>query len=398
MTSTPLVHISAEIGTSHGGSREKARQLIDAAAAAGADSVKFQWVYAHEILHPNTGLVNLPGGAIPLYHRFQQLEVPAAFFREARDYARSQGCQFICSPFGLQSLEELVALAPDAIKIASPELNHLPMLHRLAEIRRKQISLGHRPVPVILSSGVSTLADIERAMSILADESLAHGSGPIESGDGSYRCPTLQGITLLHCITAYPAPAEEYNLKVLQNLAGIFGVEVGVSDHSLEPQLVPVLSAACGARFIEKHITLSKETDGLDDPVALEPQQFALMVAQVRKMERPIRNYGCQCGSSLIIEEMEEKFGKETIRAVLGNGIKRLAPSEQANYGRTNRSIHVLHDMRRGEILTEEAIAILRTEKVLNPGLAPEHLPTITGAILKQDIAAGQGVLWQHLL
>ena len=395
---TSLVHISAEIGTSHGGNREKARQLIDAAAAAGADSVKFQWVYAQEILHPNTGLVNLPGGAIPLYERFQQLEVPAAFFQEVRDYARSKGCQFICSPFGLQSLEELAALAPDAIKIASPELNHQPLLQRLAEIRRTQASQGQTPVPVILSSGVSTLADIERALNILADESLVTESSGLQTGEGNVRRADLQGITLLHCITAYPAPAEEYNLRVLQNLAGIFGVEVGVSDHSLDPQLVPVLAAACGARFIEKHITLSRETDGLDDPVALEPQQFAQMVAQVRRMERPIRNYGCQCGSSLIIEEMEEKYGRETVQAVLGTGIKRLAPAEQANYGRTNRSIHVLRDMKQGELLTEDTIAILRTEKVLNPGLAPEHLPTITGAVLKRNIEAGQGVLWHHLI
>ena len=393
---TSLVHISAEIGTSHGGNREKARQLIDAAAAAGADSVKFQWVYAQEI--PNTGLVNLPGGAIPLYERFQQLEVPAAFFQEVRDYARSKGCQFICSPFGLQSLEELAALAPDAIKIASPELNHQPLLQRLAEIRRTQASQGQTPVPVILSSGVSTLADIERALNILADESLVTESSGLQTGEGNVRRADLQGITLLHCITAYPAPAEEYNLRVLQNLAGIFGVEVGVSDHSLDPQLVPVLAAACGARFIEKHITLSRETDGLDDPVALEPQQFAQMVAQVRRMERPIRNYGCQCGSSLIIEEMEEKYGRETVQAVLGTGIKRLAPAEQANYGRTNRSIHVLRDMKQGELLTEDTIAILRTEKVLNPGLAPEHLPTITGAVLKRNIEAGQGVLWHHLI
>ncbi len=395
---TSLVHISAEIGTSHGGNREKARQLIDAAAAAGADSVKFQWVYAQEILHPNTGLVNLPGGAIPLYERFQQLEVPVAFFQEVRDYARSKGCQFICSPFGLQSLEELAALAPDAIKIASPELNHQPLLQRLAEIRRTQASQGQTPVPVILSSGVSTLADIERALNILADESLVTESSGLQTGEGNVRRADLQGITLLHCITAYPAPAEEYNLRVLQNLAGIFGVEVGVSDHSLDPQLVPVLAAACGARFIEKHITLSRETDGLDDPVALEPQQFAQMVAQVRRMERPIRNYGCQCGSSLIIEEMEEKYGRETVQAVLGTGIKRLAPAEQANYGRTNRSIHVLRDMKQGELLTEDTIAILRTEKVLNPGLAPEHLPTITGAVLKRNIEAGQGVLWHHLI
>ena len=377
-----LVHVSAEIGTSHGGSLEKAYQLIDAAAEAGADSVKFQWVYAHEILHPNTGLVQLPGGSIPLYERFQRLEVPASFFQQVQEYAKSKGCQFICSPFGLKSLEELVALNPDAIKIASPELNHQPLLQRLALIRQKQRAQGQIPVPVIISSGVSTLADIEQALEILSD----YGEG------------NLQGVTLLHCITSYPAPEEEYNLQVLQNLAGIFGVEVGVSDHSLDPHLVPVLATACGARFIEKHITLSRQTDGLDDPVALEPVQFASMVKRVRQWEAPIKNYGCQCGSSIILEELEAEYGKERVQAVLGTGIKKLAPAERANYGRTNRSIHIMHDMKAGDSITPDSIAILRTEKILEPGLDPKYFSQIIGAKLSQDITAGQGVLWHHLL
>ncbi|MEE0133643.1 MAG: N-acetylneuraminate synthase family protein [Treponema sp.] len=377
-----LVHISAEIGTSHGGSLEKAYQLIDVAVDAGADSVKFQWVYAHEILHPNTGLVQLPGGAIPLYERFQQLEVPASFFQQVRDYARSKECQFICSPFGLKSLEELAALSPDAIKIASPELNHHPLLQRLAEIRQEQRLQGRTPVPVIISSGVSTLADIEQALEILSN----YGEG------------NTQGITLLHCVTSYPAPEEEYNLQVLQNLGGIFGVEVGVSDHSLDPHLVPVLATACGAHFIEKHITLSRQTEGLDDPVALEPAQFASMVQRVRQWETPIKNYGCQCGASIIMEELEEEYGKDRVQSVLGTGIKKLAPAERANYGRTNRSIHVLNDMKAGDIITQDSIAILRTEKILEPGLAPKYFSQIIGARLSKDIAAGQGVLWHHIM
>lgn len=377
-----LVHISAEIGTSHGGSLEKAYQLIDVAVDAGADSVKFQWVYAHEILHPNTGLVQLPGGAIPLYERFQQLEVPASFFQQVRDYARSKGCQFICSPFGLKSLEELAALSADAIKIASPELNHHPLLQRLAEIRQEQRLQGRTPVPVIISSGVSTLTDIEQALEILSN----YGEG------------NTQGITLLHCVTSYPAPEEEYNLQVLQNLGGIFGVEVGVSDHSLDPHLVPVLATACGAHFIEKHITLSRQTEGLDDPVALEPAQFASMVQRVRQWETPIKNYGCQCGASIIMEELEEEYGKDRVQSVLGTGIKKLAPAERANYGRTNRSIHVLNDMKAGDIITQDSIAILRTEKILEPGLAPKYFSQIIGARLSKDIAAGQGVLWHHIM
>ncbi len=401
MRGTPSVHVSAEIGTSHDGSLEKAKQLIDASAAAGADSVKLQWVYAHEILHPNTGLVQLPGGAVPLYERFRQLEVPPAFFSEAQAYARSRGCRFICTPFGLQSLEELAALEPDAIKIASPELNHLPLLCRLAEIRRSQVLAGREPVPVILSSGVSTLADIERALSVLADDNgspKVQPDSPADNHETAYRQPALRGVTLLHCVTAYPAPEEEYNLRVLRSLEATFGVEVGVSDHSLDPLLVPSLAVACGARLIEKHITLSRETDGLDDPVALEPSQFAAMVQAVRRMEGPIRSYGDSCGSSLIMEEIEAQYGREKVRAVLGTGVKVLAPAEESNYGRTNRSIHVLADMRAGDIVTAESVALLRTERVLEPGLHPRHLTDVLGSRLQKDIAAGQGLLWRHLI
>ena len=116
--------IIAEIGTSHGGSIEKCRQLIKASVESGADAVKLQWVYADEILHPETGFVDLPGGKIRLYDRFRQLEVPKEFYRQAQDYAHSLSVKFICSPFGLKSLEELLSLSPDAVKIASPELNH----------------------------------------------------------------------------------------------------------------------------------------------------------------------------------------------------------------------------------------------------------------------------------
>ena len=175
-------------------------------------------------------------------------------------------------------------------------------------------------------------------------------------------------------------------------------MEVGVSDHSLDPHLVPVLATACGARFIEKHITLSRTTDGLDDPVALEPAQFASMVQRLRQWEAPIKNYGCQCGASIILEELEAEYGKERVQAVLGTGIKKLAPAERANYGRTNRSIHVMHDMKQGDCITPDSIAILRTEKILEPGLDPKYFSQIIGARLSQDIAAGQGILWHHLM
>ena len=145
--------IIAEIGTAHGGSIEKCEQLVTASAQSGADAVKFQWVYADEILHPNTGIVDLPGGKIRLYDRFKQLEVDSAFFRHARDFAHAQKVQFVCSPFGLKSLAELLAIKPDAVKIASPD-NSYEELDLMLEDSENILKLLKLPYRVIsLCSG-----------------------------------------------------------------------------------------------------------------------------------------------------------------------------------------------------------------------------------------------------
>ena len=303
--------IIAEIGTSHEGSIEKAKQLIDASCDAGADYIKFQWVYAHEILHPDTGFVKLPTGNIPLYDRFKSLELPVSFYRQMLDYTHSKGKKFICSPFGLKSLKELLSINPDAIKIASPELNHYPMLRELSKFRNNQ----KEKIPVILSSGVSTLSDIEKALSITGKEN----------------------VYLLHCITSYPAPEEEYNLRLITNLSSVLGIPCGVSDHSLDPVLVPALSIACGGVVIEKHITLSRKTEGLDDPVALEPEQFGFMSHTVNQAIASINHYGKDAGTRRIIDQLSEQYGKEKIQKVLGTGIKELAPAESQNCDTSNK-------------------------------------------------------------
>ena len=364
------INIIAEIGTSHEGSIEKARALVDAAADSGADTIKFQWVYADEILHRKTGFVKLPTGNIPLYDRFRQLECPVSFYKEMIDYVHSKGCKFCCSPFGLRSLKELLDLKPDYVKIASPELNHYKILEQLRDWRNGQKSRGESMVPVILSSGVSTLADIDKAVRIVGRE----------------------GVSLLHCITSYPAPEEEYNLRVITNLKNILGIEAGVSDHSLDPTLVPVLSLLCGGTVIEKHITLSRKTAGLDDPVALEPEQFALMVHVVHQTEATLRHYGQAVGFERALDQLSEQFGREKVEAALGDGVKKLAPAEEANYGRTNRSLHFMHAMEKGEIVGEGDIAILRTEKILTPGISPEFFDFMIGKTLARDVEDGAGV------
>ncbi len=394
--------VIAEIGTSHGGSLEKAYALIDEASDSGADIIKFQWVYADEILHPETGFVELPGGKIRLYDRFKELEVPSDFFASCLEYTHKKGLLFACSPFGLKSLEELVSIKPDAIKIASPEVNHIPLLKACAKYYGK--------IPLILSSGVSKLGDIEKAIDILTGEFENPYSVPKEI---NVRGKNLPPLTLLHCITSYPAPENEYNVRAVETLSRIFGVPTGISDHSLDPVLVPVLTVSMGGRMIEKHITLSKKTDGLDDPVALEGEQFAQMCHAVSQSCVVLERYrkdmiasglgesftpGFNPGVEEILRQMSDEYGKEKVLSVLGSGVKRLAKSERANYGRTNRSLHYLKAMKKGEAVHAEDVSVLRTEKILTPGIQPDFLDTISGGILKRDVSSGAGVLLEDFI
>jgi len=356
--------VVAEIGTAHGGDPKRAAELIAAAAEAGADCAKFQCVFADEILHPNTGSVPLPGGSIRLYDRFKALELGARFYAEAKAEVERRGMLFLCTPFGLRSARLLRDIGVELLKVASPELNHLPLIDEIA-------SYG---LPIILSSGVSTLADIERAVRRCSTET-----------GGAARA----GLALLHCVTAYPAPEFDYNLRVLAGLSSIFGIPVGVSDHSLDPILVPALAAATGGVIVEKHICLSRDRDGLDDPIALPPADFATMVRAIREVERR--------GGEESLAALRREYGDERVEATLGDGVKRLAPSEEANYRRTNRSIHACRAIAAGEVFTEENVALYRTEKVLRPGLDPELLPVVLARKARRDIPSGEGVVWEDV-
>jgi sialic acid synthase SpsE len=358
--------IIAELGTSHGGSITKAKELVDAAASSGADCVKFQIVYANEILHPNTGIVPLPGGDTRLYDVFKKLEVPPAFFMEMKAYAESRGLVFLATPFGPQSAAELKRLAPVSVKIASPELNYTQLVREIARWS----------IPAFLSTGVSTLADIEEALALF-DEAGGRNN-----------------VTLLHCVTSYPAPPADYNLRLLTTLRGIFGVKTGVSDHSLEPEPVPCVAAALGAAAIEKHFCLSRDDPGLDDPIALPPDRFADMVKAVRftaEIRREGNDDGTK-GETKALAAVGERYGAGLIGAIVGDGVKRLSPSEFANYGRTNRSIHALVAIPEGAPITVENTAPLRTEKVLRPGIPPSLWEKIAGCRTRVFIPAGEGI------
>jgi len=372
MEKKPL--IIAELGTSHGGDPVKARELIAAAEEAGADCVKCQIVFADEILHPKTGMVSLPGGEISLYSAFKALEQDEDFYRRMKDEAENRGLLFLATPFGPKSAALLKNLEPKAVKIASPELNYTSLLECSA-------SWG---VPIYLSTGVSTLGDIETAINTI------QAAMPAANG-----AEQAQKITLLHCVTAYPAPPEDYNLRILPNLAGIFGLPVGLSDHSLDPVLVPILGTALGATALEKHFCLSRNDPGLDDPIALDPAAFEKMVTAVRRVAF-LENSACM-ESSPIIEEIKAEFGPDLVEKTLGNGVKALAASERANYGRTNRSIHALRDIAQGEIIQADMIGVLRTEKILRPGLDPSWEKALLGRKARKCIPAGEGIRFEDV-
>ncbi|MBP5442577.1 MAG: N-acetylneuraminate synthase family protein [Treponema sp.] len=387
-------YVIAEIGTAHSGNLDKAFELIDEAKRSGAHIIKFQWVYADEILHPDTGFVKLPGGSLRLYDRFRELEVEPSFFKECLEYTHKKGLLFACSPFGIKSLHELCDIHPDAIKIASPEVNHIPLLRECASYYGK--------IPIILSSGVSKLGDLEKAIEILTGNKDCDGTSlPKEN--------VLPPLTLLHCITSYPAPEKEYNVRAVETLSRIFGIPTGISDHSLDPVLVPVLSSAMGGVMVEKHITLSKMTDGLDDPVALEEEGFTQMCSALRqtdslfnRYQRDIEASGSTCRQhpalNQTIKQLSEQYGGEKVKAVLGSGIKVLAESERANYGRTNRSLHYVREMEKGDAVKSGDISVLRTEKVLSPGISPDYLDMILGAVLTRSVKAGDGVQFKDFM
>jgi sialic acid synthase SpsE len=351
------VEIIAELGANHAGDLTKAAIMVQAAAEAGATTVKFQWVIASEILHPNAGLVPLPGGVVALYKRFKELERPASFYAELKRMVEAQGLKFLCTPFGLTSAAGLHNLNVFGYKIASPELNHYPLIRSCALQNR----------PLYLSLGVSTLADIELALTMLLQR---------EQG------------TLLHCVTAYPAQPSDYNLRQIPALKTLLGVQVGVSDHTMDAVLVPTLAVLLGATVVEKHLCLSRLDAGLDDPIALEPNDFACMVQSIQL---------AQVNPELAWQSLEKQFGQEMIEATLGTGIKELAHSEMANYGRTNRSICVTDNLSAGTVLDVTNTALLRVEKELRPGLHPQYYEVALGRRLRHDLTGGQGITWNDI-
>ncbi|MGH2888743.1 MAG: N-acetylneuraminate synthase family protein [Solirubrobacteraceae bacterium] len=354
------MYLVAEIGSNHNHDLGLARELISVAADAGVDAVKFQLFRTDALYPPHAGAVETPMGTADLREMFEAVELPYEWLHELHDAARQTGIAFVCAPFDEATLRELAKLDMPAIKIASPELNHLPLVRAAARLHH----------PLICSTGLSTIGDIAEAIVTIEDE-----------------WPEPE-VVLLQCASAYPLPPEQANLGVIETLRRTFGVHAGLSDHTMEAERIPAVAVAMGAAVIEKHFTLDRALPGPDHPISLEPGELRRMVATIRTLE-PL-------GSAQRLAWVQSRFGD--VSEIVGDGRKTIVAAERPLYPNDKRSIHAIVDIAAGDKLGPDNIRVLRSERNLSPGLHPRHWDTVRGARTTHAVMAGEGVQWEHLL
>ncbi|KAB2928671.1 MAG: N-acetylneuraminate synthase [Dechloromonas sp.] len=340
------IYVIAEAGVNHNGSLERAKALIDAAQAAGADAVKFQTFRATEIVSRDAAKAayqqQTTGASESQFEMLKRLELSVVDHVKLKQHASDCGIEFLSTPFDAVSLDFLVReLDMQTVKIPSGEITNAPFLLRIART-------GCR---IILSTGMATLADVEAALGVLAFGMLEAKSVPrgADSFAAAFASPAAQAllskqVTLLHCTTEYPAPIGEINLRAMDTLHAAFGLPVGYSDHTAGIH-VPVAAVARGAVVLEKHFTLDRELPGPDHRASLEPDELAAMIGAVRDIE-----------------------------LALGSGIKIPSPSEMPNRAVARRSLTVSTDLRAGELLTEANLVCKRPGSGVSPMLYWDRL------------------------
>ena len=327
--------IIAEIGVNHNGSVELAKKLIDVAYDAKVDAVKFQTFKAWECASKYAPVAEYQKKeAENQYKLLEDLELDFADFADLKEYAESKGLVFLSTPDGQKSLDFLCDIGVKAIKIASGELTNLPYLTTIA----------FKKLPIILSTGMGTLAEVEEAISTLK---LAGASD----------------IMLMHCTTEYPAPLEECNLKAIQTMAQAFKLPIGFSDHTIGNEAA-MLATALGAQIIEKHITLDKNMKGPDHAASIEPEELKNYVHSIRR----------------------------TVK-ILGTGIKEPSHSEMKNIPLVRRGLVASKSLKKGDIITGENIAFKRPAK----GIEPKNLMQVFGKKVLRDLAEDEPITWEDL-
>jgi N-acetylneuraminate synthase len=279
--------VIAEAGVNHNGSLELARQMVDVAAEAGADVVKFQTFDSAQLVTANAAkaayqTANTGEGGSQLA-MLRKLELSRDAHHELASHARSRGIRFMSTAFDAQSLAFLATLDMPAIKIPSGDITCGPLLLQAARLRK----------PLIVSSGMATLADIEQALAVIAfgltsdqePNNWAEVAAAFRSAAGQRALEAH--VTLLHCVTQYPAPAHSANLRAMDSMASAFGLPVGYSDHTAGIDIA-IAAVARGARIIEKHFTLDRTLPGPDHAASLEPSELRQMIAAIRNVEQAL--------------------------------------------------------------------------------------------------------------
>lgn len=316
MPESKHIIIIAEAGVNHNASMEMARRMVREAARAGADYVKFQTAVPELVISSIAPKAEYQkettGEGESQLDMCRAIHLPLSAYAELAELCREEGIGFMSTPFDLVSINTLAPLGMEYWKIPSGEITNLPYLRKIA-------SKGGK---VILSTGMSTLDEVETAVSVLE-------KGGIPRHD----------VILLHCTTQYPTPMEDVNLRAMDTLATLGCGGIGYSDHTLGIE-VPIAAAARGAAVIEKHFTLDKNLPGPDHRASLEPAELKAMVDAVRNIE-----------------------------VALGTGVKTAAPSEVANINVARKSIVAARDIKCGETFTEENITVKRPGGGINPML-----------------------------
>lgn len=308
------VLIIAEAGVNHNGSLTRAMQMIDTARDCGVDYIKFQTFKADRIANSMAAQAqyqtkNLGNDGSQL-DMLRQLELSYDGFGELARRCARKGVRFMSTPFDLESIGFLASLGMDYMKIPSGEITNLPYLRKIAE-------LG---MPVIMSTGMCTLAEVEDAVNVMLRGGLS-----------------ISDITLLHCNTEYPTPYPDVNLRAMETLRRAFGTKVGYSDHTQGIE-VAIAAAALGASVIEKHFTLDKSLPGPDHIASLDPAELKAMVSAIRNVE-----------------------------AALGSAEKRVSPSEAKNIAVARKSIVAARKIEKGEPLTADNLTTKRPGSGISP-------------------------------
>ncbi|GAB4284949.1 MAG: N-acetylneuraminate synthase [Marinilabiliales bacterium] len=327
--------IIAEAGVNHNGSINTAKKMIEVAVKAGVNAIKFQTFKTENIVSKNAKKADYQiqntGSNESQFDMIKKLELNEEQHLELITYCKKRNIEFLSSPFDLESIDLLNNLGLEIFKIPSGEITNYPYLQKIGALKKQ----------VILSSGMSTLQEIENALKIL-----------LENGTNK------ENITVLHANTEYPTPMEDVNLKAMLTIRDKFNIKVGYSDHTLGIE-VPIAAVALGACVIEKHFTLDRNMIGPDHKASLEPDELTNMVKAIRNIE-----------------------------IALGNGEKKPSKSELKNIAIARKSIHAKTNIKKGEIFTENNIIAKRP----GDGISPMLWNQIIGKKAKKDFKSDEKI------